>query len=103
VAHSWPKRRSDDWLNHAEQSQARNEKTLISGSFTGGTIQVTHRGAGCTNQTFAVNGILDNVGPWYGGHGSGTFSATLTHYRTSIFGSCITYGASVRGMISLSF
>ena len=32
-----------------------------------------------------------------------TFAATLTHYRTSIFGSCVTYGASVRGALSLTF
>jgi hypothetical protein len=77
--------------------------TLISGSFRGGTIQVTNRGAGCTNQTFAVNGILADVGPWYSGHGTGTFSATLTHYRTPILGSCVTYGASVTGTIILNF
>lgn len=29
--------------------------------------------------------------------------ATLTHYRTSILGSCVTYGASVKGTISLTF
>jgi hypothetical protein len=28
VAHSWPKRRSDDWLNHADRSQPPNEKRL---------------------------------------------------------------------------
>ena len=77
--------------------------TLITGSFTGGTIQVINRGAGCTKQTFAVTGILAKVGPWYSGNGSGTFSATFTHYRESIFGSCITYAASVNGTISLSF
>lgn len=29
--------------------------------------------------------------------------ATLTHYRTSILGSCVTYGASVKGTIRLAF
>ena len=77
--------------------------TLLTGKFTGGTVQVINKGANCTNQTFAVNGILGSVGPWYSGHGSGTFTATLTHYRTSIFGSCVTYGASVKGTLSLSF
>jgi hypothetical protein len=75
--------------------------TLVTG--TGGTVQVIDKGASCTNQTFAVDGVLGDVGPWYVGHGTGTFSVTLTHYRTSIFGSCVTYGASVRGGISLSF
>jgi hypothetical protein len=77
--------------------------TLVTGKFTGGTVQVTNPGANCTNQTFAVNGILGDVGPWYSGSGSGTFSATLTHYRYRIFGSCITYGASVTGTLTLNF
>jgi hypothetical protein len=77
--------------------------TLVTGKFTGGTVQVINKGANCTNQTFAVDGILGSVGPWYSGHGSGTFAATLTHYRTSILGSCVTYGASVRGTIDLTF
>jgi hypothetical protein len=76
---------------------------LVTGDFTGGTVQATDVGAGCTNQTFDVNGVLGNVGPWYSGSGSGTFSATLTHYRRLVFGSCITYGASVAGTISLTF
>jgi hypothetical protein len=66
-------------------------------------VQVINEGANCTDQTFAVNGILDSVGPWYSGHGSGTFTATLIHYRTSILGSCVTYGASVQGSINLTF
>jgi hypothetical protein len=77
--------------------------TLVTGSFTGGTVQVTNPGAGCTNQTFAVNGILGNVGPWYSATGSGTFMATLTHYRRSVFGYCVTYSASVTGTLTLNF
>jgi hypothetical protein len=77
--------------------------TLVTGKFTGGTVQVINKGTNCTNQTFAVNGVLGNVGPWYSGHGSGNFTATLTHYRTSILGSCVTYGASVKGTLSLAF
>jgi hypothetical protein len=77
--------------------------TLVSGKFTGGTVQVINKGASCTNQTFDVNGILGSVGPWYSGPGTGTFTAVLTHYRTSIFGSCVTYGASVKGTLSLTF
>jgi hypothetical protein len=77
--------------------------TLVTGTFTGGSVQVTDAGANCTSQAFAVNGILGDVGPWYRGSGSGTFSATLTHYRYRIFGSCITYSASVTGTLSLNF
>jgi hypothetical protein len=77
--------------------------TLVTGEFTGGTVQVISRGNNCTNQTFAVNGILGSVGPWYSGHGTGTFTTVLTHFRTSILGSCVTYGASVRGTLGLTF
>jgi hypothetical protein len=76
--------------------------SLVTGSFTGGTVQVIHKGVSCTNQTFAVHGLLGSVGP-YGGHGTGTFNATLTHHRTSILGTCITYAASVSGTIDLTF
>jgi hypothetical protein len=77
--------------------------TLVTGKFTGGSVQVISKGVNCNNQTFAVNGILGSVGPWYSGHGTGTFTAVLTHYRTSILGSCVTYGASVKGTLSLTF
>lgn len=74
---------------------------LVTGSFTGGAVQVVNRGARCTDQTFTINGILSKVGSWSGGNGNGTFAVTLTHYRRSAFGSCITYGASVDGTLSL--
>ena len=77
--------------------------TLITGDFTGGSVQVTNPGAGCTNQTFAVNGVLGSVGPWYSGNGGGLFSVTLTHYRVSILGSCISYAASVAGTLTLTY
>lgn len=75
---------------------------LVSGAFVGGTVQVTNPGSNCTNQTFAVDGILGNVGWWSSGSGSGRFTVTLTHYRHSVFGRCVTYGASVRGTLSLT-
>jgi hypothetical protein len=76
---------------------------LVTGRFDGGTVQVINPGAGCTNQTFAVNGILAGVGTWWSGSGSGTFAVTLTHYRHSVFGSCVTYGASVAGSLTVTF
>jgi hypothetical protein len=75
--------------------------TLISGRFSSGTIQVTNAGPNCTKQTFLVSGTLADVGA-YGGSGSGTFDVTLTHYRRSLFGRCVTYGASVTGTLSLT-
>src|SRR5438045_2488462 len=77
--------------------------TLVTGDFTDGAVQVTNVGADCTNQTFTVDGVLGSVGPWYRGNGSGSFDVTLTHYRRLVFGSCITYAASVAGTLSLTF
>jgi hypothetical protein len=77
--------------------------TLVKGTFTRGTVQVLNAGPNCTNQTFSVDGILGNVGRWFSGDGNGTFSATLTHYRGRVLGSCITYGASVTGTLSVTF
>lgn len=76
---------------------------LVSGAFVGGTVQITNVGPNCSNETFAVNGILGRVGWWTSGSGSGTFRANLTHYRRSVFGRCVTYGAAVRGTLSLTF
>ena len=76
--------------------------SLITGSFTGGTVQVINKGANCTNQTFAVHGILAGVGR-SGGSGTGTFDETLTHHRTSILGTCVIYAATVKGTITLTF
>jgi hypothetical protein len=76
---------------------------LVSGMFTGGTVQVTNVGSNCTNQTFRVYGVLGGVGWWSGGSGTGIFSATLTHFRHRIFGSCVSYAASVNGTLSLTF
>jgi hypothetical protein len=75
---------------------------VVSGAFVGGTVQVMKVGSHCSNQTFAVNGILGSVGWWSSGSGTGTFIATLTHYRHSVFGICVTYGASIKGALSLS-
>ena len=76
--------------------------SVVVGTFTGGTVQVLNRGAGCTNQAFAVRGTLGRVGRWTAGTGSGTFAVTLTHYRRSILGHCTTYGAKVAGTLSLT-
>jgi hypothetical protein len=73
--------------------------TTITGLFTGGTVTRTNAGLYCTNQTYAVNGVLGSVA----GSGTGTFVATLTHYRTRILGACVSYSASVRGAVTLTF
>lgn len=77
--------------------------TPVTGRITSGTIRVIKRGTACTKQTFLIQGDLDSVGQVNGNTGSGTMTATLTHYRRSVLGRCVTYGASVSGTINLSF
>lgn len=84
-------------------TKARQVLTLITGSFSGGKVEVVRAGAHCTAQAFVVDGVLGNVGPWHRGKGNGTFRATLTHFRRSVFGRCLTYAASVKGSLKLSY
>jgi hypothetical protein len=77
----------------------------IHGSFTPwhGTVKQLSGFTGCTNQRFAVHGELSGVG-LDNGRGSGTFNATLTHYRTNIWVvGCVIYSASASGTVSLTF
>jgi hypothetical protein len=76
--------------------------TVITGDFTRGTVRQLSGFTGCASQRYAVNGVLSDVGPGSAGRGTGTFAATLTHYRTNIFGHCVTYSASVSGSLSLA-
>ena len=78
--------------------------TTVYGSFTGGTVQQTSGFSGCSNQTYRVMGNLASVGTGTSRSGYGSFSATLTHYRTSIWWlGCVVYSASVSGSVSLTF
>jgi len=59
--------------------------------------------SGCSNQQYRVQGALSGVGI-NGGTGSGSFTATLTHYRKYVwFVGCVIYAASVSGSVSLTF
>jgi len=81
-----------------------NLPTVVTGTLaSGGNVSVVNPGAGCTNQQFGISAPLVGVGPWGSGGGVGTFSGTLTHYRHSLFGSCITYAATIKGGVSLTF
>jgi hypothetical protein len=83
---------------------ATSNGVLVRGQFSGGTVTQTGGFSGCTNQTYDVTGTLAPVTRSDSSQvGTGTFSATLTHYRTSIVGRCVVYSASVRGVITLSF
>lgn len=76
---------------------------FVVGTFTGGTITVVNPGLGCTNQTFDVSGDVGSVRTSTTTGGSGSFDVVLTHYRTRIFGSCVTYGATVSGTASFAY
>ena len=75
--------------------------TAVTGDFTAGTVRQLSGFTGCASQRYAVHGVLDKVGSGAAPRGTGTLDATLTHYRTTIFGQCLTYSASVRGSLSL--
>jgi len=77
----------------------------IDGSFVpyGGTVSQISGFSGCSNQQYRVQGALSGVGI-NGGTGSGSFTATLTHYRKYVwFVGCVIYAASVSGSVSLTF
>jgi hypothetical protein len=76
----------------------------IQGSFAGGEVHLVDQPAGCSYQKYAVTGTLANVTRSDSSvTGTGSFVATLTHYRTRILGRCVVYSAGVAGTISLSF
>jgi hypothetical protein len=68
----------------------------LAGTFVGGKVTPISQGTPCGNQVFGVTGSLAT------NHGPGTFAATLTHYRTSLFGTCITYFATITGSVTLT-
>jgi hypothetical protein len=76
---------------------------FVAGTFTGGTIDVINPGPLCTNQTFAVSGDLGNVATTTTSGGSGVFKVILTHYRTVLFGRCLTYSATVAGTATFAY
>jgi hypothetical protein len=77
---------------------------IVRGEFAGGDVTLVSRQTGCGTETFAVDGSLVNVTRSDSSDvGTGEFTATLTHYRASIFGVCRTYSATVRGTIEVDF
>lgn len=57
----------------------------------------------CTDESFSIVDGLKEVGSGAEHSGTGSFSATLTHYRRSIFGRCVTYAATVSGQVTLIY
>jgi hypothetical protein len=77
----------------------------VTGTFVhhGGTITTRDPGTNCTNQRYLVEGALENVTTSTTAGGTGAFSVTLTHFRTLLFGRCITYSASVVGNVNFDY
>jgi hypothetical protein len=83
---------------------ATSNFVLLHGLFSGGSVTQTSGFSECTNQTYDVVGTLRKVTRSDSNRrGKGSFTATLTHYRASVFGTCVVYSASVEGVITLSF
>jgi hypothetical protein len=77
-------------------SLLNNQLSTITGSFTGGSVTLVGQAPGCGRQEFDVVGNLATTA------GAGVFDVTLTHYRVQLFGSCITYFATVSGSATFS-
>jgi hypothetical protein len=75
----------------------------VVGRFTGGSISLLRAPAGCGNQQFAVTGKLGGVRTTETSGGMGLFDVVLTHYRKSLLGRCLTYGATVKGTASFTY
>ena len=76
---------------------ALNARTRdLAGAIDGGTISLVTT-TSCGKQTYSVAGHL-TLAP--SSTGDATFGMLLTHYRLSLFGRCITYGATVRGIVT---
>ena len=81
-----------------------NQSTEITGTFSGGTVDQVGGFSDCANQVYTVTGQLTSVGVvGRPDKGTGSFDATLTHYRADVLGICVTYGASISGTVVLSF
>ena len=82
----------------------RPDGVRIGGWFSGGDVVLVDDGPGCTTEAHSVEGALVSVTRSdTGAVGSGVFRATLLHHRAWLFGTCISYSASVSGSIELTF
>lgn len=73
-----------------------------SGTFEGGVITLASTSL-CGRETYQVTAsVIGTMAGSPSGEFAGTFAGTLTHYRTRIFGRCITYAATVVGGVELT-
>jgi hypothetical protein len=68
----------------------------LTGSFTRGIVTPVTQQAPCGKQTFGLAGTLATTS------GPATFTGRLTHYRTLLFGTCVTYFATISGSFRLA-
>jgi hypothetical protein len=75
----------------------------VAGAFApGGAITLVAAEPGCGKERFTVRGPLAGVTTLSGASGTGFFDVVLTHFRTSLFGTCTTFGATVKGTVTFS-
>lgn len=76
----------------------------VEGTVTGGTVnRLNPNATGCVDQSYAVDIALGSVGVNQSGGGTGEFDGTLIHHRYRAFGYCVTYSATIRGTLTLTF
>jgi hypothetical protein len=75
----------------------------LAGAFnSGGTVTspagfCSSGSAPCANETFSINATLT-----LNGNLTGTFIGSLNHFSTKIFGSCVTYFATISGQLRVN-
>jgi hypothetical protein len=83
---------------------ATSNRVIVRGRFSDGSVTQVSEQPGCGDQAYAVVGALSHVTRSDSPRkGTGTFEATLTHFRALVFGRCQVYSARVTGTIALSF
>ena len=68
----------------------------IVGAFANGGFIIRESPSSCRRETFAVTGLLDVE------DGVGFYDLTLTHYRLRVGAQCITYFATVEGLVAFT-
>jgi hypothetical protein len=72
----------------------RSNAGTLTGTFGGGSVQLSSQAPGCGRQQFAVTGNLStDSGPM-------TFTGTLVHYRLLFRGQCSVFAATVQGSLA---
>jgi hypothetical protein len=72
----------------------RGNAGTLTGTFGGGSVQLSSQAPGCGRQQFAVNAnAATSAGPM-------TFTGTLIHYRLLFRGQCTVFAATVQGSLA---